>query len=168
MVYHWFESAHTIQDQSMTLSLVASLMTKWKQTATCVPNENWAMMGSQNNEKQVNNMKLVVCCFEKWWESRTIYPFGLLWAGFVGNCVDTCPNTVVWQVYFRELEGYKNLQTLLIERHGGRPTRMLLFELLNMMVDGSFEIPNNMLILVLSHALFCHRLPSVFVPLPKW
>jgi hypothetical protein len=25
-----------------------------------------------------------------------------------------------------------------------------------------------MLILVLSHALFCHRLPSVFVPLPKW
>lgn len=44
---------------------------------------------------------------------------------------------------------------------------MLLFELLNMMVDGSFEIPNNMLILVLSHPFFCHRPPSAFVPLPK-
>lgn len=42
--------------------------------------------------------------------------------------------------------GYKTLQSLLIERHQGRPTQGLLTALLDMLVDGGFQIHHNMLI----------------------
>lgn len=42
--------------------------------------------------------------------------------------------------------GYKRLQSLLIARHKGHPTQGLLDALLDMLVDGGFQIPSNMLI----------------------
>lgn len=42
--------------------------------------------------------------------------------------------------------GYKTLQSLLLERHQGKPSRGLLTALLDMLVDGGFQIPTNMLI----------------------
>ncbi|CAK9883045.1 unnamed protein product [Sphagnum jensenii] len=42
--------------------------------------------------------------------------------------------------------GYKRLQSLLIAQHKGHPTQGLLDALLDMLVDGGFQIPSNMLI----------------------